>query len=316
MGLKIDLKGAAMNYWWVNQNQTYKEEFKGGFLWSPKTTKDGKRNQFYDNMELVRSGDLILSFSDTRIQAVGIAQGSAQTAAKPDFGSKGDYWLNEGWLVPVEFIELVEKPRPKDIIDEIRPLLPKKYSPLQQSGDGNQGVYLAAIDESLAKLLLSKSDFTPALVKAPDEDEKKADVEQETVEGRTDIGVTQKQQLVQSRRGQGVFRANVRLNESCCRVTGVDNPDFLIASHIKPWSESTDKEKLDGNNGLLLSPHVDRLFDKGWISFSNKGDLLISPKLNRDLLKDWAIDTHKNVGRFSEAQCAYLEYHRNKKFKK
>jgi putative restriction endonuclease len=305
-----------MNYWWVNQNQTYKEELTGGFLWSPKTTKDGKRNQFYDNMELVRRGDLILSFSDARIQAVGIAQGAAQTAAKPDFGSKGDYWLNEGWLVSVEFIELKEKPRPKDIIDEIRPLLPKKYSPLQQSGDGNQGVYLAAIDASLAKLLLSKSDFVPALIKVPDEDEQKADAEQKTVEGRTDIGVTQKQQLVQSRRGQGVFRANVRLNENRCRVTGVNNSDFLIASHIKPWSESTDKEKLDGNNGLLLAPHVDQLFDKGWISFSNEGDLLLSPKLDRDILQCWAIAPVLNVGRFSADQCYYLEYHRKNKFRK
>jgi putative restriction endonuclease len=305
-----------MNYWWVNQNQTYKEEHRGGFLWSPKTTKDGKRSQFYDNMELVRPGDLILSFSDTRIQAVGIAQGAAQTAAKPDFGSKGHYWLNEGWLVPVEFVELKQKPRPKDIIDEIRPLLPKKYSPIQQSGGGNQGVYLAAISEILAELLLSKSDFVPALAKTHDEDEQKADVEQKTVEGRTDIGVTQKEQLVQSRRGQGVFRANVRLNENRCRVTGVDNHYFLIASHIKPWSESTDQEKLDGNNGLLLSPHVDRLFDKGWISFSDNGDLLVSAKLDRDILKGWAIAPGLNVGRFSPDQCYYLEYHRKNKLRK
>ena len=98
-----------MRYWWVNQNQTYEEEVRGGFLWSPKTTKDGRRNQFYENMESVSPGDLILSFADTYIQAVGVAQGTAQTASKPDFGSKGNYWLHEGWLVPVEFVELKQK---------------------------------------------------------------------------------------------------------------------------------------------------------------------------------------------------------------
>ena len=91
-----------MSYWWVNQNQTYKAEVQGGFLWSPKVNKDGRRNQFYENMALVKPGDLILSFADTKIKAVGIANGSAQTADKPDFGSSGENWQNEGWLEPFQ----------------------------------------------------------------------------------------------------------------------------------------------------------------------------------------------------------------------
>ena len=51
-----------MNYWWVNQNQTYKVEVQGGFLWSPKVNKDGRRNQFYDNMSLVKPGDVVFHF--------------------------------------------------------------------------------------------------------------------------------------------------------------------------------------------------------------------------------------------------------------
>ena len=71
------------------------------------------------------------------------------------------------------------------------------------------------------------------------------------IEGRTDIGSTTKEQLIRARRGQGIFRANVRLNEKFCRVTGVSNPNFLRASHIKPWKDSSDEEKLSGCNGLL-----------------------------------------------------------------
>ena len=63
----------------------------------------------------------------------------------------------------------------------------------------------------------------------------KEDDAQKAVEGRTDIGPTQKQQLIQARRGQGVFKSNVRLNENKCRVTGVEDLRLLIASHIKPW---------------------------------------------------------------------------------
>lgn len=307
-----------MNYWWVNQNQTYKDEFKGGFLWSPKTTKDGKRNQFYDNMELVESGDLIFSFVDTLIQAVGVATGIAQTTNKPDFGTKGDNWSKEGWLVPVEFTELKIKPRPKDFISELHPYLPKKYSPMQLTGDGNQGVYLALISKEFANILLEKADvslsnFSAILVNDQiviEETERKA------VEGRTDIGPTQKLQLIQSHRGQGIFRTNVRLNETRCRITGVSNPNFLIASHIKLWSVSNDKEKLDGNNGLLLSPHIDNLFDKGWISFQNNGDILISKFFDEYILNQWNLIQVINVGTFSSKQSVYLEYHRTNRFKK
>ena len=70
---------------------------QGGFLWSPKTNKNGARNQFYDNMALVKPGDVVFSFSDTRIRAIGRAVGPAETASKPNFGSAGSNWQNEGW---------------------------------------------------------------------------------------------------------------------------------------------------------------------------------------------------------------------------
>ena len=306
-----------MNYWWVNQNQTYKVEVQGGFLWSPKVNKDGRRNQFYDNMSLVKPGDVVFSFCDTRIKAVGIANGYAQTAEKPDFGSSGDNWHNEGWLVPVEFKELNIQPRPKDFIEKLLPHLSEKYAPLQKSGDGNQGVYLASISEQFAEILLSQAglDLSNFNQTSFEENLIEEDEEQKSVEGRTDIGPTQKEQLVRSRRGQGIFKANVRLNETKCRVTGLSDPYLLIASHIKPWSKCSDKEKLDGCNGLLLSPHIDRLFDKGWISFSNEGQILISSTLDQSVLEKWSIDKNKNVGKFSNEQSVYLEYHRTTIFK-
>ena len=307
-----------MNYWWVNQNQTYRHEVQGGFLWSPKTRKDGGRNQFYDNMSLVSPGDIIFSFADTLIKAIGVATGSAQTADKPDFGNSGENWQNEGWLVPVEFTELEIQPRPKDFISELRPHLAEKYSPLQATGDGNQGVYLASISQPFAQILMEKAKISEASFVANIEavDNLEADQEQKAVEGRTDIGPTQKAQLVQSRRGQGIFKANVRLNETKCRVTGLSDPRFLIASHIKPWSQCSDREKLDGCNGLLLSPHIDRLFDKGWISFTDQGDILFSTKIGASVLDLWGLARSQNVGRFSPEQSVYLEFHRNSVFRR
>lgn len=95
---------------------------------------------------------------------------------------------------------------------------------------------------------------------------------------------TDRQQIIRARRGQGLFRDRVRRVERACRITGVENPEHLIASHCKPWRHSTNEERLDGENGLLLTPSIDHLFDGGFISFENDGRLLVSPVADRDAL--------------------------------
>lgn len=309
-----------MRYWWVNQNQTYKNEVPGGFLWSPKARADGARNQFYENMRDVQVGDVVFSFCDTRIKAVGVARGRAQSSPKPDFGTAGATWSNEGWLVPVDFAELKTQIRPKDHISLIRPHLPEKYSPLQISGDGLQSVYLANVPQPMAETLIELigpeySSALKHLLAETDEDVAPEDQEEAAIKGRTDIGATEKEQLVKSRRGQGIFKANVRLNENGCRVTGVTDPHHLRASHIKPWKDSTDEEKLNGCNGLLLAPHVDHLFDKGFISFSDTGELLVSPKLDGGVLAKWGVSEPMNVGQFNPSQSEFLAFHRQSIFK-
>ncbi|MEP0391677.1 MAG: HNH endonuclease [Erythrobacter sp.] len=301
-----------MRYWWVNQNQTYEHEVSGGFLWSPKTNKNGARNQFYDNMTEVAADDLVFSFCDTFIKAVGTAQGRAESAIKPDFGSVGDQWDDEGWLVPVEFEAAKRQIKPKDIIDDLRPHMAPKYAPLQANGSGNQGVYLAEVSEAFAKVLLNE--FGPQFrslgeATAEPEDDLADEKAETALQGRTDIAATQKSQLVSSRRGQGIFRANVRLNEKGCRLTGVTDPRFLIASHIKPWRVCTDQEKLDGCNGLLLSPHVDKLFDSGFIGFADDGSVIRSDELPAAVWESWRL-AMTAVKPFNEKQREFLAYHR------
>jgi|SRR5712691_3954601 len=89
-----------MRYWWVNQNQTYRAEVRGSFMWSPKQNANGARNQFYENMREVSPGDVVFSFCDTRIKAIGVVTGTAQTGPKPDFGAAGSNWSQEGWFLP------------------------------------------------------------------------------------------------------------------------------------------------------------------------------------------------------------------------
>lgn len=305
-----------MNYWWVNQNGTYKSEVPGGFLWSPKTKSNGHKNQFYDFMTEVQAGDIVFSFCDTRIKAVGIATASVSTSPKPDFGKAGDSWSAKvGWMLPVEFEEFKDPIRPKDHIATLRPLLPTKYAPLQGNGDGLQSVYLAKLPLSFAEHLveLIGEPYIQAINRLQDEvaevHSNDDDIES-ALKGRTDIGATTREQLVKARRGQGIFKTNVRLNEQACRVTGVDDIKHLRASHIKPWAASSDEEKLNGCNGLLLAPHVDHLFDCGFVSFSDTGDLLISTAIDIKILTLWGVSPNINVGSFNEEQCFFLKYHR------
>jgi hypothetical protein len=302
-----------MRYWWVNQNQTYNFEVPGGFLWSPKTRADGGRNYFYKTMEEVRPGDLVFSYCDTYIKAIGVVQRSAVTAPKPNFQSAGSNWSDEGWYVEVEFAEISNPVKPKDFMDQIRPLLADKYAPLQGNGNGLQGIYLTEISSIFGELLvlISRADL-PAIQHelAPlPEDLSEYEINLE-IEARKLDGDLEKIQLTKSRRGQGIFKANVRLIENQCRITGVSNIKHLRASHIKPWAASNNDEKLDGFNGLLLSPHVDHLFDRGFISFKDSGEILVSRELNPRVLEQWSIQANQNVGEFKSSQCEYLDYHR------
>src|ERR1700719_74780 len=93
-----------MRYWWVNQNQTYRQEIEGGYLWSPKRKTNNQRNPFHESMREVAPGDVIFSFFDSRIAALGIARSYCYESPKPtEFGSAGAYWGAIGWKVDVSF---------------------------------------------------------------------------------------------------------------------------------------------------------------------------------------------------------------------
>jgi hypothetical protein len=307
-------------FWWVNQNQTFDEEIGGGFMWSPKQNSNGAKNQYYDNMKEVQPGDVVFSFCDTKIKAIGRVTSLAQTQPKPEFQNPGEGWSNEGWFVETDFAELDNQIRPKDHIDKIRDLLPTKYSPLQRNGNGIQSVYLANVPTEMATILIqligseakNRIDY---LVDVENILERPSDDLDSQIVERTDIGAVEQIRLLRSRRGQGVFKRNVMLHEKGCRVTNVTDIRHLRASHIKPWSVSDDREKLSGSNGLLLSPHIDHLFDEGWISFGDKEDILVSKKITPGLTAAWAIDVDHKIGKFTDSQSEFLEFHRSNIFK-
>jgi putative restriction endonuclease len=127
------------------------------------------------------------------------------------------------------------------------------------------------------------------------------------------IPETDRVAIVRARVGQALFKERVGKIESKCRITGVENPVHLVASHCKPWRDSSNEERLNGENGLLLTPSIDHLFDRGFIGFENNGALIISPVAHRPSLQRMGIETTKtvNVGVFTSGQKQFLEFHRN-----
>jgi putative restriction endonuclease len=311
-----------MRSWWVNQNQTYRHEFRGEYLWSPKRNANGARNPFYESMREVAPGDPIFSFVDTRIVAIAVAQSYCWESPKPqEFGTAGQNWENIGWRVAVRFFELNNKVRPKDHMSILRPLLPARYSPLQSNGNGLQSIYLTEIPTALAEvlagligqeaavLLETARDVKPII--ADDLDAWERRLEQQ-ISNDPAVPDTERLAIIRARNGQGLFKERVSRLEKRCRITGVDNPAHLVASHCKPWRDSSNEERLDGENGLLLTPSIDRLFDRGFISFEDNGNLIIAPVAHHPSLERMGVDTQSvvNVGGFSSGQKHFLDFHR------
>ena len=311
-----------MNYWWVNHKQTFKQEISGGYMWSPKHRADGASSHYYENMTKVKPGDIIFSFAGGEIRVIGTATDRASSASKPsEFGSTGDNWSNDGWFVPVDF-KYLEKPfRPKNYMDYLAPLLPQKYSPIQANGNGNQAAYLSSISNIMANRLFELIDeqkIVNQLIGAGISStmEEKEGLAEAELRNQADISATEKEQIIKSRRGQGIFRSRVESIEVRCRVTGLMHKEHLRASHIKPWRDSTNQERLDGNNGLLLAPHIDHLFDRGWITFNEHGKICVSDRLAPSVLVAWSIKVDVDTGSFNTGQQSYLEWHRNNVFQR
>ena len=125
----------------------------------------------------------------------------------------------------------------------------------------------------------------------------------------------ERETLIKTRVGQGIFRDLLFSRYSGCCLCGVNNPQLLVASHIKPWAKCNPDEKLDADNGFLLCPSHDKLFDLGYITFSDDGRIIISKELGKINQLFMNINDSMKIT-LTEKNKKYLEYHRNNIFKK
>jgi putative restriction endonuclease len=144
----------------------------------------------------------------------------------------------------------------------------------------------------------------------------KADREEKRIT-KTVADGAEREALTTSRVGQGQFRREVLADCGRCPITLIADERLLVASHIKPWVESNDTEKLDPKNGLMLTPTYDRLFDQGFISFSDAQEVILSPWISNTIYAKLGLSDGKRFPYLPiDGRRHYLDYHRKARLKR
>ena len=287
-----------MAVWWVFQNKSYPRSRAGGYLWAPLRDKAGHKKSHWETMAEVQSGDIVLSSVERKIVATSVTKSAAYSSEQPD-PQDAEFWAGNGRRVDVAYADLPE-PFPVDDLSDMFSMLSEEGGPLASDGRGKQG-YLFAVNPAAAQQVLERIGH-------------QVDVDQilaSAVEADGPGPVTTADRTQKVRVGQQKFREGViKLWGGRCAVTGVSDRRLLIASHIKSWRLSNDKERLDPGNGLLLEAGLDKLFDEGLIAFDDTGEIKISSQLsivNRDAL---GLSEDFRLLHVPNSVTNYLKFHR------
>lgn len=303
-----------MAYWWVSQNKTFEQDRKAGFLWTPQIDKGGACPYSWLNLSLVRAGDTLFSYVGRCVVAILTANQDARESHFPQDRSTSLTHGHDdieviGWIVDVTFHLLEPKIQVPGIKQQLMEFLPKKYSPLKADGSGALG-FVFALPPLAGRYLLDMGANQTLGSTGGIREEAQASAIWESP-----VPVTERDSLVKSRIGQGIFRESLlKLWGGRCCITGCGIEPLLRASHIKPWCDSNNHERLDPQNGLLLTPALDAAFDRGFISFSDSGGMLLSPMVDRSELNRAGISPDLSISQVTPQQREYLVYHRHNVF--
>lgn len=296
-----------MAFFWVNLGTSYKEVDLNKFLWAPAYVvgKNGKpkTNAGWDPVQEVKAGDVIFCHRLGKIIYVAVASKDAFPAKRPPTRTYG-HWNDDGYQVDVELTVL----SPAVDVTGFKPTLiaihNENCSPTLFTKDGGTAQqYMVRLPLGAGALILSYvGDFEITIVEQSNEKKYGKKLQKG---GNREI-------ISQARIGQGQFREDVlsAWNDTC-PITGLNKRELLTASHILKWSLSNDVEKIDPNNGFPLSPAVDKLFDKGYISFNDKGHLLFKASaIGGPDLAILGISPNAKISGLNPQQRKYLSQHR------
>jgi putative restriction endonuclease len=300
-------------FYWVNQGKTYKEEKEGGYLWAPVKNSSGKTFFYWTNMKKLRPKDLIFNYRKGYVIGYCIIKSESYLAPQPEEFSVDVEWEDEGFMADAEYYLLDTPISALQTHNKIADLLPSKYGPLNAiKKDGqlkvmaNQG-YLYELSKEIGETLIGLFKIKNDQISVSNNDDSNNDSDYKIPDK------TSREGLVTSRVGQGEYRRRILKRWGFkCAVNGSRIKEVLIASHIVPWRESNNAERLDVDNGILLSPVYDALFDRHYISFDDDGVIILSKALSKVEFSKIGVDGSEKIENLTAKNKIYLERHRKK----
>lgn len=197
----------------------------------------------------------------------------------------------------------------------IRIITARSQEAREQGGHfpGYSNVFFGSSNESYVQEILEQIKLHQLLEETANDKELLEDLN--AIENQEGITTTEKQRLITARIGQGRFREQLRKFWQGCAVTQCNEISLLRASHIKPWRNSNNTERLNVYNGLLLTPNLDILFDKGFISFEDNGNIIISKQISTKNITKLGVNPNMKIS-VHKRHIHFLKWHRKNMFKK
>lgn len=287
----------SVNGFIVMQGETYTEEKKAGILWSPQKDKSGSVPHSYRRMKEVEKGDRIFHYVKGFIVAISVAEDNCTEVAKPKISGFSKYGNNSGYLVMADYHELENPLSIGKHIESIKQYLPVKYSAFQSDGTGNPG-YLFPCNEELTLQFLDLISLQN--INIPDIEQLELAIE---VVRRSEhnplinlIAETEMAAKMKMRRGREEVRKKMlEVWHHRCPVCGIELDALLKASPSKPWKDSTDQERMDPFNGLLLCSNHDAMYSQGLITFNGRGKLMVSNDIPETSFDTNRLEKGKNI---------------------
>jgi hypothetical protein len=298
------------------QGKTYSQEKEAGILFSRKIDQGGHLQHSWERMREVKTGDIILHYVNGRIVAVSSAASDC-TEHEMAAGLPQDENSNpDAYIVKLEYHELNVSLPIADHLDVIAPLLPVKYSAFQANGLGNQGYMYPCNDELAIQLLelIGEANFFLT------EDEQLSlaidSVERNNEDPLVPLTMSAESKIkTKLRVGKNKFCAEVEnVWNHVCPICGISLKDALRACYAKPWKDSSNEERLNPFNGLLLCCNHYALYHNGYISFDQHGKILISKALDEKENEKFLLDTDISIP-IADEHKPFLKWHKKYRFK-
>lgn len=297
-----------MNSFIVMQGETYHEEREAGILWTPQIDKSGMVPHSWRRMQELERGDLVFHYSRGYIVAVSLLREACRTGRVP--GHPDAAFVAETAYRELEFPVLV-----KDHFKAIQPYLPVKYSAFQEDANGNSG-YLYPCNEELAIRLLELISSLNVFMVEDEQLELAIEVVKRTKHNPllTLIAEMELEIKTKMRLGREQFEKSLQpLWADECALCGFALEEALTTTYAKPWKDSTDAERLDPYNGILLCANHAALFKSGLIAFTGAGSLRVASRIPETDYAKYGLGKYAKVAVAPE-HASYFRWHKRNIF--